>query len=120
VIISLTTMPWSDLKGHSHWHKIRWIPFYDQPLSLFDIGANVFLFVPFSFFCLRSQVKRGGLRVITAIALAAALSASVELLQSFTHTRIPSTTDFCANVAGGFLGAAIAIMTNRVNKSSDN
>lgn len=103
-------MPWSNFKGHSHWASVRWIPFHDHPLTLFDIVANVLLFVPFGFSYTRSRPnqQRAGIWFRTVI-LAAVLSTSVEFFQVFCHNRIPSTTDVCTNIIGAAVGTALAL-----------
>jgi glycopeptide antibiotics resistance protein len=102
VIVAIMTMPWSDYVGHSHWDKVRWVPFYDHPLSSRDILGNVILFLPFGYFYPRS--RHGQRSWCLPILTAAILSTSGEFFQIYTHTRIPSTTDICTNVLGAILG----------------
>ncbi len=108
VVLYATTWPWSDFQGHTHWHKVRWVPFSDRPLSWWDIVENVVLFLPFGFCVARIRARRMKSTLVIAALLATALSLSVEVFQSFGHTRIPSATDLCTNVLGAILGVAIA------------
>ena len=114
VVVVTTTLPWSGLQGlqgHSHWGNVRWIPFYPELLSLRfvrDIVVNLFLFVPLGYLYVRSQVTMPSAMFLRITLLAALLSVGVELVQVFSHTRIPSTTDICVNVIGAAIGAAIA------------
>jgi len=103
-------MPWSNFKGHSHWDSVRWIPFYDPPHTLFDILANLLLFVPFGFSYVQSRKKQQKPATwLRTVILAAVLSASVEFFQVFCHNRIPSTTDVCSNIMGAVVGTALAL-----------
>lgn len=114
VVVVTTTLPWSGLQGlqgHSHWGNVRWIPFYPEVLSLRfvrDIAVNLFLFVPFGYLYVRSQVTMPSAIFLRIALWAALLSVGVELIQVFSHTRIPSTTDICTNVMGAAIGAVIA------------
>ena len=108
VIVCVTTLPWKNFAGHPHWDHVRWIPFQDHPLALFDIVANVLLFVPFGYFLVRALPRRSRAWART-LALAAALSASVECFQVYSHHRMPSTTDILTNVLGAGLGLLLAL-----------
>ena len=114
VVVVTTTLPWSGLQGlqgHSHWGNVRWIPFYLESLSLrfiLDIVVNLLLFVPFGYLYVRSQVTMSSAIFLRISLLAMLLSVSVELIQVFSHTRLPSMTDICTNVIGATMGAVIA------------
>ena len=90
---------------------VSWIPFDDASFSLrslFDILGNLLLFVPFGYLYVRSQLSVHRAVFLRGILMAGLLSVSVELVQVFSHTRIPSMTDICTNVIGAGVGAAIA------------
>jgi glycopeptide antibiotics resistance protein len=108
VIVCVTTLPWKNFVGHPHWDHVRWIPFQEHRLALFDIVANVLLFVPFGYFLTRALPRRSRAWPRT-FALAAALSASVECFQVYCHHRIPSTADILTNVLGAGLGLLLAL-----------
>ena len=114
VVVVTTTLPWSGLQGlqgHAHWGNVRWIPFYPEVLSLRsvrDIVVNLSLFVPFGYLYVRSQITMPRTMFLRITLLAVLLSIGVELVQVFSHTRIPSTTDICVNVIGAAIGAVIA------------
>jgi glycopeptide antibiotics resistance protein len=110
VIICVTTMPWSNFKGHAHWSRVRWIPFEDHPLSVFDVVGNVLLFVPFGLFFVKATPKRGFGAQLKVAVLALLLSASVEFFQIYCHNRFPSATDVCTNVIGAVIGSAIGFL----------
>jgi len=102
-------MPWSNFKGHAHWSRVRWIPFTDRPLSIFDVIGNVLLFVPFGLFFIKATSKRGLTAQLYTALLALLLSASVEFFQIYCHNRFPSATDICTNVIGAMIGSAIEL-----------
>ena len=114
IVVVATTLPWSGLQGlqgHSHWGNVRWIPFYLESLSLrfiLDIVVNLLLFVPFGYLYVRSQVTMSSAIFLRISLLAMLLSVSVELIQVFSQTRLPSMTDICTNVIGATMGAVIA------------
>lgn len=110
VILGLTTLPWENYTGHSHWDLVRWIPFSDQSLGLPDILANVVLFVPFGYFLRWALPRSSPQRVwILTLLVAAMLSASVEFFQVYCHNRIPSATDICSNLLGAVLGVWLSM-----------
>lgn len=87
----------------------------DAPLprfiTLFDVLVNVLAYIPFGFLLVfacfprwRNYVALG-----VALSLSALLALSVETLQSWIPTRIPSLMDWWANVFGGLLGGLLAI-----------
>ena len=102
-IVALTTMPWSYYVGHSQWNRVTWVPFSDHELP--EILLNVALFFPFGYFFRTSPIRPISKRTLgLPLITAAMLSTGVEFFQVYTHTRFPSTTDFCANLLGAILG----------------
>jgi len=109
VILGLTTMPWENYVGHSHWDLVNWIPFNDHRFAVEDLLANIALFVPFGFFLGRALSGSSRKRVWTlTLLLSATLSTSVELFQVYCHNRNPSTTDICTNLLGAVVGALLS------------
>ena len=79
---------------------------------VWDVAVNVALYVPlgvFGFLAMRERAPRG-LRVLAPLALAAVLSASVEMLQLFDRSRECSLSDVASNVAGAAVGVAVAAL----------
>ncbi|WP_374244644.1 VanZ family protein [Zoogloea sp.] len=75
--------------------------------TLTDLAVNVLGIVPFSFAlvaALPSRLTRGA-AVAVAILATLALSLSVETLQNFLPSRVPSNVDVGCNTLGGILGA---------------
>lgn len=105
VILVLTTMPWSNYVGHSHWDQVRWIPFWNRPLALSDIFGNVLLFIPFGYLqgrVLRSMPEKSVW--IRPMVMALTVSTAVECFQVYCHNRTASTTDISTNLLGTVLG----------------
>jgi VanZ family protein len=94
-----------------------WILLHSWPAAvnryiLWDVAVNVVLYVPFGIFGFLSM--RDGappaLRMAVPLALALALSASVEMLQIFDVTRECSASDVVSNVAGAALGIGLGAL----------
>jgi len=112
VIVGVTTLPWSDFQGHSHWSSVSWLPFADLELSFsffFDLLANIILFFPFGWMLVLARSQHPPISLRLVLLLAGVLSTSVELFQSFCHGRIASATDLFTNSLGAILGASVAL-----------
>ena len=103
-LIVAAVFPWREFQSHSHWAKVRWIPF-SPPLGFRDIAVNVALFMPLGA-AIAFQVA-APLMIRRAVLAAAALSLVAECTQIFSHSRFPSATDVAANVFGAMIGASI-------------
>jgi glycopeptide antibiotics resistance protein len=109
IILGFTTMPWSDYVGHSHWTLVRWIPFYDHPLGVSDVLANVVLFVPFGFLLARALSGSSSKTVwVVTLLTAVTLSTSVEFFQVYCHDRHASATDICSDLLGALFGVMLS------------
>jgi len=104
--IVATTVPWTDLVGHTHWQKVQWVPFQSPPVNAIDVIVNVLLYLPFGYLWLRVSGSRA--RLWHAAALAFALSFAVEWSQLYSHSRFPSVQDVLCNVCGAWVGAWLA------------
>lgn len=82
----------------------------------FDLVSNLLGYAPLGFLLtlgmLRSGWGRGALPA--AVAIAAALSLTVEVLQHFLPVRVPSNVDLGLNVMGGLIGACLAVVLQRM------
>lgn len=76
----------------------------------FDVASNVLGYAPLGFLFALSAMRMGWTgRVVTLTTLVcAALSLTMESLQSYLPARVPSLTDFLLNTSGAFLGAVLA------------
>lgn len=76
----------------------------------FDVGANLLGYAPLGFLLalpLRRRL-RGRWAVVLATLAAGLLSLSLETLQSYLPSRVPSNVDLALNTLGGWLGACCA------------
>ena len=122
VIFAVTTMPWSNFKGHAHWSSVHWIPFLDFSFTVAfvaDLVGNLLLFVPFGFCFVAASSPLNSRRVTKIVLSALVLSVAVELFQSFGHNRIASMTDVCTNVAGALVGAKVALRWRSIGMLRD-
>lgn len=102
---------WRDPGGSAFAFLVAPWPRY---VTAFDLGANFVGYLPYGLLCalvLRPRVAAGG-ATLFAVFSAAALSLTLESLQSFLPARIASNVDVLANIAGaacgGIAGAALA------------
>ena len=111
LIVYMSLNPF-DFLFHNGISAYAWV---DAPLprfiTLFDVSVNVLAYIPFGFLLVFAAYPRwqNFVALGIAICLSAALAFSVETLQSWLPTRIPSLMDWWANVFGGLLGALLAI-----------
>lgn len=82
----------------------------------FDVGANIVGYMPAGFFLALTAARtgRGRHAVSRATAVCAVLSVCMETLQIYLPARVPSNVDLGLNVLGGFLGAALAWLLERL------
>ena len=80
-------------------------------ITLFDVSVNILAYIPLGFLLVFACYPRWRNFVALGIALgfSAALAFSVESLQTWLPTRIPSQMDWWANVLGGLMGGLLAI-----------
>lgn len=78
--------------------------------TVFDLIVNVLAYVPLGFFWLPVAAARFGLGVATMVVcvLLSALSGSLETLQNFLPSRVPSNIDLACNSVGVLIGALAA------------
>ena len=76
----------------------------------FDVVANVLGYAPLGFFLTLSAMRMGWRThvVVLATLAAAVLSFTMEGLQSYLPSRVPSLPDFLLNTLGAFVGAVLA------------
>ena len=100
--------PWGDLQNHTHWDRVKWIPFVSPPVKPFDIVQNLLLFAPFGFFLGLAFQRTRGRALMRAGLLTLLIGFAGESSQLYSHSRFPSATDLVCNVAGATLAAAAA------------
>lgn len=108
LIVYGTTYPFA-IDPSAQWTDIlpRFQQSLHQHLSRGDLLSNVVLYLPFGFFGMQSLAQRAPrmARMLLVCLLGAALSLSIECLQTFIVGRFPSVFDLVFNVAGTALGA---------------
>ncbi len=77
------------------------------------------LFVPFGYLYVRSRPTLTMGVFVWALLLASLLSVSTEIVQVFSHNRIPSTTDVCSNIIGASFGVALVIVMSKSGDGSN-
>lgn len=106
---------WRD-QGVAPW-AFLWSPMPPKYWTAFDVWSNLAGYLPLGFLLVLSIVRRGSERFATmgraaaicvATLLAALLSFSMEALQTYLPSRVPSNLDFVLNVGGAMLGALLA------------
>src|SRR5438093_1640216 len=105
-VIAAATVPWTDFVGHTHWQKVQWIPFRSPPVRALDVVVNTLLYLPFGYTLMQASERRA--RVWHVMAVATALSVTVEWSQLYSHSRFPSVQDVLCNVCGAWIGARLA------------
>lgn len=101
-------VPWASWTDHAHWDRVEWLPF-TRNVRLRDVLLNVLFYVPFGYFlAARHAASSRAKVVVSAAALAFALSAVTEISQVFSHGRFPAVTDVVTNTAGAIIGAWLA------------
>jgi glycopeptide antibiotics resistance protein len=91
----------------AHWDMVTFDLFASPVagrVSLPDFVGNILLFMPFGVFGSLALRGRARLALVVVVALAALLSAAVEVAQLFTDDRVTAMCDVTANVIGAFLG----------------
>ena len=116
LIALVGTFPFTNFVGHSHWEYIQWLPTADDFRSrrfLFDIVANVALFLPLGYLLDRSTSSGTARRsLLLAAGAAGLLSLSMEWFQVYCHSH-PSLTDVASNVTGSLIGTFLSISRSR-------
>ena len=79
--------------------------------TTFDLSTNVVAYLPLGFFLTQSIGRHPGRPVVSLIAilLGATLSFSIESIQSFLPSRVPSNVDWVCNSIGAAVGAILSL-----------
>jgi VanZ family protein len=109
IYVSLNPFDFDFENGISPW---AWV---DAPLprfiTVFDVAVNILAYIPLGFLLVFASYPRWRNFVALAVALgfSGGLAFSVETLQTWLPTRIPSQMDWWANLLGAMLGSLLAI-----------
>lgn len=112
---------YASLHPFSGWHDNGMPPlaYLDSPLphywTKFDLATNVVAYIPLGIlivFALSPHLRRIW-AVLPAIALGALLSGTIEAVQTFLPSRVPSNLDLITNFSGVCIGALIGAALTR-------
>ena len=110
VIVYASLFPFTDWRNHG----LSPFDYLAAPLprywTRFDVGINVLGYAPLGFLLALGAVRSGRARwpIALAVAVAALLTLSMETLQTYLPSRIPSNLDAALNILGAWLGASAA------------
>ncbi len=81
----------------------------------FDVGINIAGYMPFGFLVALAALRtgRGTHAVLLATLIAGLMALSMETVQGFLISRVPSNVDLALNLFGGWLGAVAATMLEK-------
>ena len=84
--------------------------------TVFDVGINLLGYAPLGFLLSLAALRTGRAEhaVGIAVLVGALLSLSMETLQSFLPSRVPSNVDFALNATGAWLGACSASLLEKM------
>ncbi len=97
--------------GPSAWLRLPWPAWFPT----FDIVSNLLGYLPLGALVYVAVARGGGGRAAalgTAVALSAALSYGLEVLQQWQPVRVPSLLDFTLNTAGALAGALLGMVVH--------
>ena len=103
---------WYPFSGWHHSGLAPWIflhPTMPQYWSRFDAAINIVGYVPLGFLLVFSlyPTVRGRVAVLLAAVVGAALSCTMESVQTYLPSRVASNLDFLTNTAGVVVGALL-------------
>jgi VanZ family protein len=111
VYVSLYPFHWRAshlIGGPLHQFALSWNRW---PESRGDFIANILLYMPWGFFCVRSlgRSRPSALRVLIATALGCALSLTMEIAQFYVPERYTDMRDVYSNTLGSLCGAVAGL-----------
>jgi VanZ family protein len=88
---------------------LLWRRFPPDPFgsSLRDLIVNVAIYVPVGFFAFLAMPRRKWMRIMAPCLVGFSLSYTIELLQRYISTRVPSTLDIATNTFGTAAGVLV-------------
>lgn len=109
----LALVIYASLHPFSGWRDSGLSPFafldagWPRYWTVFDVAANLLAYLPLGFLLTLALPGRTG-KALVATACGIALSFSLESLQTWLPSRVPSNLDLASNTLGAFLGAHLA------------
>ncbi len=104
---------WRD-QGYMPW-SFLWAP-WPRYWTGFDLASNLLGYMPAGFLLALTALRSGRGRYAVGLAALACtlLSLGMECLQNYLPRRVPSNVDFALNAAGGWVGAVVAALLERM------
>lgn len=116
LILYASLYPFSDWRdqGIAPW-EFLWAP-PPRYWTGFDVASNVVGYVPAGFLLALAawRTGRGRRAIVLALLACTGLSLTMETLQSYLPTRVPSNIDLLLNMLGGWVGAVVASWLERL------
>ncbi len=116
LIVYASLYPFSDWRdqGVSPW--VFLVAPWPRYWTGFDIGSNIIGYMPAGFFLALTALRtgRGRHAVSRAAVVCGVLSICMETLQIYLPSRVPSNVDLGTNILGGWLGASLAYLLERL------
>ena len=113
LILLAGTFPFTNFVGHSHWDYIKWLPTADDfrsPKLVFDIVANIALFLPWGYLFIHSlSIRSQSWRFTLLVTIGCMFSMGIELFQVFCHNRHTSIADVMSNTLGTLIGGCVSM-----------
>ena len=107
LVVLIISGPWFGFVTRPQWWNVNWVPFSDPADKPRDVLQNLLLFVPFGWSY--ASERRRSAALVSALALAAVISAGAEATQLFSRERYPSATDVLMALFGAAIGFAGSI-----------
>ena len=112
VIWGLAGMPWDGTADTLNPRGLVWTFSPESKRQLLDAFLNFIFYIP-----LGALLASNGVSAARAVGAALLLSATTELLQLFSVTRVAAFLDLVLNTAGAWLGARIATGTRETQQA---
>ena len=117
LIVGVSLYPFSGWQAaHDRFGAFLFYP-WPQYFTPFDLAINIAAYLPLGAGLAAMLTRHFGrvLALLLAMALAAMLSLSMEVIQAWLPNRVPSNLDLACNALGGLLGALGAVALRRTH-----
>jgi VanZ family protein len=109
---------YASLNPFEGWREVGTSPFeflgapFPRYIVTLEVAANIAAYIPLGFlvFLALRPLARGVVALVISALSSALLSLTVECLQNYLPTRVPSNIDLAANALGALAGAIIALV----------
>ena len=112
LILYASLYPFGDWRVPGHSPLVFLVLAWPRYWTGFDLVSNLLGYLPLGLLVFGARVRAGqapGASVVTVVAIGAALSFTMELLQNYLPNRVASNVDLALNIAGTACGAALGL-----------